>query len=351
LFRLKLRIERELTKIQVFLPVSISVLHSIFTVAEHLNQTLFIMSNISLPCQLLCASASAYAISTTDPSGQYNPLVPGSPFQNQYDAVGFIGDPYVVTADQIEAALVGQTANGIIVAFRGTLPPALNWDSFFDWLQDFMAPTTRNGNLPGEVHEGFLFALTKLKDGIIRAIRALDPGGSLPIYITGHSKGGGIAPIAAMYFRNANGLNITQTITFAGPNCGNGDFVNAYNETFPNDVRYENYLDIVPLLPPDSEFITLLKAIPDLPASFVRRLNEMEAYDYQPVGNLTYIDSSAVATAYPAWEADLLLPVRMAEIIEKIMTLDFSAIADAHHASCGYRYMQGTCTGTTICPV
>lgn len=309
------------------------------------------MSTISLPCQLLCASASAYAISPTDPCGQYNPLVPGSPFQNQYDAVGFTADPYIVTADQIEAALVGLTSNGIIVAFRGTLPPALNWDSFFDWLQDFFAPTISNIELPGEVHEGFLFALYLLKDGIVDAIRALDPSGLQPIYITGHSKGGGIAPIAAMYFKKAYRLNITQTITFAGPNCGNADFVTAYNRTYPNHVRYENYLDIVPLLPPDSEFITVLKAIPDLPTSFVNALNDMEAYDYQPVGNLMYIDSSSVAKPYTHFEAELLLPLRMAEISEKILTFDLSAIGDAHHASCGYRYMQGTCSGTSICPV
>jgi hypothetical protein len=309
------------------------------------------MSTISLPCQLLCASASAYAITPTDPSGRYNPLGTDSPFQNQYDAVGFIGDPFVVTAAQIEAALIGQTANGIIVAFRGTLPPALNWDSFFDWLQDFMAPTTSNIDLPGEVHEGFFLALTLLKDGIIDAIQTLDPSGSLPIYITGHSKGGGIAPIAAMYFRNAYRLNITQTITFAGPNCGNADFANVYNQTFSNHVRYENYLDIVPLLPPDSEFITVLEAIPDLPTSFINKLNEMKAYDYQPVGDLMYINSRAVAKAYSTLEAELLLPIRMAEISEKILVFDLSAIGDAHHASCGYRYMQGTCSGTTICPV
>lgn len=309
------------------------------------------MSNISLPCQLLCASASAYAITPTDPSGQYNPLGSDSPFQNQYDAVGFIGDPFVVTDDQIEAALVGQAANGIIVAFRGTLPPALNWDSFFDWLQDFMAPTTSNIELPGEVHEGFLFALNSLRGGIVDAIQALDPTGTLPIYITGHSKGGGIAPIAAMYFRNAYKLNITQTITFAGPNSGNADFANVYNEVFPNHIRYENYLDIVPLLPPDTEFINLLEQIPDLPTSFINKLNEMKNYDYDPVGNLMYIDSDGHASAYSSAQAELLLPIRIVEIVGRLLVFDFSAIADAHHASCGYRYMQGTCSGTTICPV
>jgi hypothetical protein len=308
------------------------------------------MSTISLSCQLLCASASAYAISPTDPSGRYNPLGENSPIQSQYDAVGFTSDPFIVTADQIEAALVGQTAEGIIVAFRGTLPPAENWDSFFDWLQNFMMPTTSNIDLPGEVHEGFLFALNLLRGGIIDAIQTLDPTGSQPLYITGHSKGGGIAPIAAMFFRNVYQLSVTQTITFAGPNCGNGEFATVYNEVFPNHIRYENYLDIVPLLPPDSEFITLLEQIPDVPVSFINKLNEMKNYDYDPVGSLMYIDSDGHASAYSTIEAELLLPIRIAEIVSRILVFDLSAIGDAHHASCGYRYMQGTCSGTGICP-
>jgi len=319
------------------------------------------MSTISLPCQLLCASASTYAISPADLSGNYNPLdmyvdgkwIPDpakAQFKNQYDAVGFIGTPYVVTADQIEAALIGQTENGIIVAFRGTLPPAMNWDSFFDWLQDFFMPTTSNIDLPGEVHEGFLFALNMLRGGIMDAIKTIDPDGSLPLYMTGHSKGGGIAPIAAMYFRNLYQLNVKQTITFAGPNPGNADFATIYNKVFPNHIRYENYLDIVPLLPPDLEFVSLLLAIPDLPQFFVTALNDIKFYDYSPVGSLEYINSHGVAKTYSSWEAYVLLPERMAEIVEAIITGNFSAIGDAHHASCGYRYMQGTCSGTGICP-
>lgn len=309
------------------------------------------MSTISLPCQLLCASVSAYAITTSDQSGRYNPLGPNSPYQSPYDAIGFIGDPFVVTSVQIEAALVGLTDNGIIVAFRGTLPPAFNWDSFFDWLEDFMVPTTSNVNLPGEVHEGFLFSLTLLQGGIMDAIQQLDPNGSLPVYITGHSKGGGIAPIAAMYFRNVYHLNVTQTMTFAGPNCGNGDFQNAYNDTFPNHIRYENYLDIVPLLPPDPEFIDLFEDIPDLPASFIAALNDMKAYGYEPVGTLMYIDSSAEATQYSTWGAEALLPIRITEIVAELVEFDLSAIADAHHPGCGYRYMEAICSGTGVCPV
>jgi len=316
------------------------------------------MNTITLPCQLLCASASAYAIIPTDRGGNYNPLdrLPApvrALYQNQYDAVGFTGTPYVVTDLQIEAALIGKTNAGIIVAFRGTLPPALNWDSFFDWAQDFMADTQCAEHLPGKVHEGFLFAFNRLREGILQAIQTLDPSGSLPLYITGHSKGGGIAPIAAMYFRNANRLTITQTITFAGPNCGNGDFAIAYDDVFPNHIRYENYLDIVPILPPDAEFsyifIAILESIPDIPVSFLNAVKDMASLNYEPVGNLEYIHSNGVAESYSKFDADILLPKRMAEIGLQLLEGNIAAIADAHHASCGYRYMQGTCVGT-VCP-
>lgn len=318
------------------------------------------MNTITLPCQLLCAAAAAYAISPKDRSGQYNPLekfvdghwVPDpakAPYQLQYTAVGFVETPFIVTAANIEAVLIGKTAQGIVVAFRGTLPPALNWNALLDWLQDFMVGTQSSDHLSGKVHKGFLLAFNLLKEGIVSAIQTLDPSGKLPLYITGHSKGGGIAPIAAMYFKNAKQLNITQTITFAGPISGNADFASAYNRLFPNHIRYENYLDIVPLLPPNNEFIELLKVIPDLPAAFVQKLNEMKSLGYKPVGTLMYIHSDGVAKKYSSIKADLLLPVRMAEIGEKMVTFDFKAIGNAHHASCGYRYMKGTCTGM-VCP-
>ncbi|MNJ84939.1 Lipase (class 3) [compost metagenome] len=303
------------------------------------------MSTISIPCKLLCASVSAYAIDPTSPSGQYNPVASNSPYIKEYNALGFIETPYVITDLIIEAALVGKTSFGIVVAFRGTLPPELNWDSALDWIQDFLAFPTDNINLPGEVHEGFLFALISLADGIRDAITALDGGNSLPIYITGHSKGGGIAPIAAMYFKNAFKLKIEQVVTFAGPNCGNTDFVNAFNQTYPDTRRYENYLDIIPLLPPDPEFIDVLEDFPDLPQELIDVLNAFKNFDYEPVGNLIYIDSYAIAVPYSASSARTLLPIRMGEIALQLAE-NWRMVVSAHHPGCGYRYMEGTCSGT-----
>jgi len=312
------------------------------------------MSTLSLACQLMCASEAAYAIDPTAPSGQYNPLyLPGTTtidpnkvvYQKQYDALGLIGDPYIVTDLQIEACLVGKTNTGIIVAFRGTLPPALTWDSFFDWLQDFFAVPTSNINLPGEVHSGYLFAVISLIDGVKNAINALDPSGSLNLFMTGHSKGGGMAPIAAQYMKGAFGIQTTQTITFAGPNPGNADFCKVYNQENPNDIRYANYLDIVPLLPPAPNTISDIEAIPNLPGFILDLLNDAKTWNYDTVGGLWYIDSSKTASYISPDYEPILLAVRLGEIGSTIGSGDISAIANAHHADCGFGYMQGACNG------
>ncbi|WP_343604861.1 lipase family protein [Fluviicola sp.] len=298
------------------------------------------MSTISLPCKLLCASVAAYAINPKDRSGQYDPAT-GTDYEKEYKAVSFIGTPYVITDLQIEAALVGKTEFGIIVAFRGTLPPALHWDSILDWIQDFFMPTTKYPDIEGEIHAGFAFAFTALRDGIFKAVKELDQGAGLPVYITGHSKGGGIAPIAGMFFKKSGLLNVEQVITFAGPHPGNLAFGKSYSQLFPKAIRYENYLDIIPLLPPNPEFVDLLETLPGLPKKFVELLNEMKSLDYEPVGYLRYIDHKGKVNPLVPGETTRIKAIR-----DHLMTGQFSSVVDAHHPGCGYRYMKAVCGGT-----
>ena len=83
---------------------------------------------------------------------------------------------------------------------------------------------------------------------------------------------------------SAGSLKPTQAMTFASPHVGNGDFAKAYNAQL-SQVRYENYLDFVPFVPPDIEFLPLLERIPDLG----KRIAGAEAWNYAPVGALQYI--------------------------------------------------------------
>jgi hypothetical protein len=144
--------------------------------------------SIPLNCTLLCASGAAYDIDPT--SGTYTPDSIFSP------AVNYSPDPTPISADKINACLVGQTTSGIIVAFRGTLPPK-EPDSYLDWLQDLFAEPVAYQGLPGKVHDGFLKAVNSILPAVIDAVNALNPSTKNPVYVTGHSKGGGMAPIAA----------------------------------------------------------------------------------------------------------------------------------------------------------
>ncbi|MEH6537777.1 MAG: lipase family protein [Psychroserpens sp.] len=318
------------------------------------------------PCKLLCASESAYCISTSANNGRYNPCDMNfdvtDNMRKQYNSVNFIGDPFVIVASpipkydkyiKIEACLVGETAEGIIISFRGTLPPVpVTVDSIADWIENIFYVDTKPYIIgkPGEVHEGFLDAFMLLKDGIINALNVLNPNYTKPIYITGHSKGGAVAPIAAMYFKEMNIFQATEVLTFAGPKPGNGEFRDVFNLAFPHYTNYENYLDIVPFLPPGKVFIDLIANIPFLPDVIKKLLHEAANLDYEPVGsnNVQFVNKHGIVdNSFP--ESNPLL--RFGKILEELTKGKPGAeqIANAHHITCGFRYIKGVCKGT-ICP-
>jgi hypothetical protein len=75
---------------------------------------------------------------------------------------------------------VGQTAIGIIGAFRGTLPPRDPY-SWRDWLQDLFAEPVPYRGLPGMVHSGFLEALNSILPQVITATNSLNPSPTNPV--------------------------------------------------------------------------------------------------------------------------------------------------------------------------
>lgn len=307
------------------------------------------MSTVDLNCKLICASEAAYCIQPKSLAGKYNPCKKSNDPKitpniiNQYNAVGFTEDPFVCVAAEIEGCLVGKTDYGIVVAFRGTLPPAWNIPSILDWIENiFLAPPTSNIHLPGKVHSGFFLAVTLLESQVISAIHNLDPAHKLPLYLTGHSKGGGMVPIAATYFKNKYGIIASGTVRFAGPKPGNQDFADAFNRMYPYDINYQNYLDIVPFLAPSDDFIKLLLVWMSkyLSPTLKELLKIASTWDYVNCGNLVYIDSSGNLDPNPP-SKDL----RLGEILLKLIEFDGAAIGEAHHISCGFRYMSGTCKG------
>ena len=308
-------------------------------------------TSIDLACRLLCACEAAYCIANNAKDGQYNPcdhnklVTPG--MITQYKAVNFVDNPYIITSAQIEAALVGQTEAGIIISLRGTLKPALTVDSVLDWIQDLAAVPSSDPHLTGKVHSGFLFAVKQLADGINTAVNDIQKTSSTPlnVYVTGHSKGGGMAPIVAMYLANKYGMNITQSLFFAGPNPGDSEFCKAFDSMFPNTIRYQNYMDIVPLLPPFPLVISTLELVlaDILPGELKKLLNAAKNWDYSCVGTMMYIDKDRNVIKKSTLEADITDTEDWTIITTALLSGDVSAIASAHHSACHYGYMLGTC--------
>src|SRR5258708_35326139 len=137
---------------------------------------------ISLNATLMCAGGTAYGISET---GVYASMKPFN------DALAYAPDPVPVCGGSINACLVGQTSDGIIVAFRGTV--AKDWK---DWLQDCMIEPVVVAGLPGRVHKGFYDAVNSVMDRVIAAVPVLKPSATKPLYGTRASKGGCMAPQA-----------------------------------------------------------------------------------------------------------------------------------------------------------
>jgi hypothetical protein len=304
----------------------------------------------SLNCRLLCACECAYGINAA--TGLYTPNPTFSP------GVNFIGTPTPFSADQVNAALVGQNADGIIVAFRGTLPPALNSAlSLHDWLEDFFdvpkTVATGPGQVPGQVHSGFYDAVMGIINAIAAQVKALDATSTIPVYVTGHSKGGAMASIGAYILSQNVGMPVKQVITFASPKAGDSGFRAGYQAVIPNQVRFENYGDLVPLLPPSNTPVDLLTAmlgrIPGVGKDIAGWFNEAKNWDYQAVGTLAFIESSS--NHYQINSTELIESQVLAvfeEVGRDLLAFNFNSIADAHTLACGYGYSHGVCP-TGVC--
>ena len=158
-----------------------------------------------------------------------------------------------------------------------------------DWLQDLLAEPESRPNLPGKVHTGFFDATSAIIAAVASEVLRLNPAGGKRVYVTGHSLGGAMASIGACIMQAAPyAIEIAQVVTFASPKPGDGAFQAAYQKVFPTQIRYENYDDLVPLLPPADDLIRAVANIPLIGDLF----KQAENWDYQPVGTLRYIESA-----------------------------------------------------------
>jgi hypothetical protein len=297
-----------------------------------------------LQCRLLDACIISYSIAngTIDPSVQY------------YADVGIA--PGTLTAfvdgeEGINAGFVARTTDDwILLALRGTLPPFTGdfWAWIDDWLNDFqLGPTdwTVDGALFGSVETGFADATISLWNNAEAALAAHEPRSRKGILVTGHSKGGGMAFLAASLVKALYPDVHVEVSTFAAPLTCDRTFGANYAQmgldTFT--VRYQNQYDVVPFLPYYPTF-GLLAAAERRSKGGVNTVVTAENWpsienDYVALGALRYLgDNCVIETGSDGEQA------AYRDLWSALDSFDFDAIAEAHSAK--GRYHTCVC-GTT----
>jgi len=273
---------------------------------------------------MLGAARQAYAITATGP-------VPSVSWETDIGYVNPAG--FAAGTERINAGLVGEANDAIFVAFRGTLPPASpdNERVIVDWANDCDAILVPDPlGLAGNVHQGFLGALNDLWPAMIPVITSIAASSpSKPIYVTGHSKGGPMANLAAARLAVALPTATVIVGTFAGARAGDATFAAAYDARVVHSARYEYQDDIVPHLPPSDAFRAMFSNIPRIGPT-IANLN----VGYVSVGTLYFIDWSGAIEGQSAF----LDFERFTHLARLIATFNYSTIIADHSIDPGSGY-------------
>ena len=295
------------------------------------------MVALTLEGRLLCCSECTYSIAN---SGILNQ----GPNDIYYEGAGFISPPrtFVGGFAGINSCLIGTNSDGIVVAFRGTMPFDIHrHQTLLDWLNDCDADPKTVTGYPGQVHSGFSRALQDIWDPLFAHLTQLrqnsDP--NTPVFVTGHSKGGAMAALAAWRL-TSQGIPC-RVITFAAPRPADATFRDAYDLAVRDHIRYEYADDIVPHLPPSQDgLLNVLSSLPVVGAQF----SGLQRFDFEHVGKLKFINSQGNLEDNPN-----LRVARNLSLVTLIVRLRFGQIATDHSIGCGSGYMGYMCP-TNVCP-
>lgn len=290
----------------------------------------------SLDGRLLCAAQCAYDIDDDEPYYRSASFLPGSTVKR-------------ITRG-VNSVTVGRTVDGIVVSFRGTVST-----SPLDWLQNAALFLYNPGDgIEGKVHLGFFSAVKALWLPLRAALKEMTRTSESRIFLTGHSKGGALAAIAALFVQRDKELPDPDYVcSFAAPKVGNIDFAKAYNRDV-KQTSYEAYLDLVPLLPPSSRMMEsmgeeMTEMIDGIMWSDEER-SQSRGYrwEYEPLGVRKYIDKKNGIVVPVTEEID---DARIREI-EELTIISFAKFRAAHCSSCPGESCDGRyfkAVATTVC--
>ena len=233
--------------------------------------------------QYLAAGVSALAIGSKSPITRF----PGASWVNWTDEpTSFVAGPL-----GIDACYVAETPMEMLLVFRPTeSPKTLDIPAVLDWINDFNAYPIPVKNLPGKVHQGFWQSVDNLSTtGFVSEIRRRQALRAKPIAVVGYSKGGGMAPLAAMWL-SGQGIQVNTVTLFEAPRCGDTNFTMAYERKFPKTMRYEFQDDLIVHLPPTQATLNIVAKIPILGPLLEKIFHKYTQWDYQAVGRLQFAD-------------------------------------------------------------
>lgn len=178
-------------------------------------------------------------------------------FQAGYKTIGsFISEDYSVIpfyyCSGRQAGFVFTKDREITIAYRGT-------QDFADIITDLLAMLVPLEFLPegGRVHYGFYYSFCDSQDSLFCVLENYAKEQKLEIkdfkfYLTGHSMGGAIAKIAALYLSKVIGAQDLHVATFADPRVFDLTASESYSRALPNrTVRVTQHrYDPVPAVAP-----------------------------------------------------------------------------------------------------
>lgn len=304
-----------------------------------------IMSTLPNNCPALCACGVSYNIGTNITQEPY------------FSGSGYTTTPTAITSSITNeaACVIGATNDGITLAFQGTI-----FNSVLSWLTDAIVEPMEANGFPGKVHTGFYLSVMAIINQIEAELKTLLNGSTTTqVLITGHSKGGALASIAAWYLSQVSKtLHPSQisVVTFASPLAGNGDFAAGYKKLF-NQGNYFNYLDIVPFVPPGSvsagawsatfaaaAAIAAKLGLEDLAAVLLKvsgLMVDAAEWDYTSASSIDYFIKSDGTVSTNSW----LYEEFYLAVTEHLVTGQFEKVLNAHSHECGGGYMGAVCAG------
>lgn len=205
-------------------------------------------------------------------------------------------DVFSWTEDKDGCILIN-TRSEVILAMRGTLPPiphdGADLITIKDWLNDFTAKPDNEGFHSGFIHS-WHHIKTNLEQGKAKAFleAAFKGNANKRFMVTGHSKAGALAIIAAIKMCKSQGWAMREPdgfYSFAGARPLTAEGAKPYVGKLSKLYRIEYKDDIVPLVPPGAWLKSQDNQIPPILTKAFSGVDGV-AYDSLGLGTLYYID-------------------------------------------------------------